>query len=277
MSDPVAAAPQPTAQETPAPNPNLHKVKIDGAELEVPYEELVSGYQTRKASDKAFREGAEIRKQAEQLVQLLKSDPISVLADPRLGLDVRKIAEEYLAAQIGDELMDPKERELRDLKKWREAREKEDNEKLTRAQQEENDRLTQEHIGSYSNGIIEALESSQLPKNATCVKRMAYYMHEGLKRGLELSPKDVVGLVREDFENDFRSLYGSADGEVLLGLLGEEGANKIRKHDLSRLKQTGAYTAKQGVAAPKAARVEQKSKGISKDEWRQRMKEIARG
>lgn len=273
VTAPVPGSPPPTAPE---PAPNLHKVKVDGAEMEIPYDELIRDYQTRKASDKAFREGAQARKEAEQLVLMLKNDPISVLKDPRLGHDVRKLAEEYLAAQIGDELMDPKDRELRDLKKWKQDQDDAKANEAKTAKEKENAELTAHYTQEYSTAIVDVLQAGGLPKTPTCVKRMAYYMNEGLKRNLDLSPKDVVGLVRDDFIAEQRELYGNSDGDTLLSLLGEDVAAKIRKHDLSRLKQSGSITA--ASKAPRASREAPKeAKGISKDEWRERMKEYTRG
>lgn len=42
-----------------------HKVKIDGNELEVPYTELVAGYQLREASNKRFEEASRREKESE--------------------------------------------------------------------------------------------------------------------------------------------------------------------------------------------------------------------
>lgn len=243
-----------------------HRVKVDGNEVEVDLEELKRGYSHQQAANKILQEGKTARQQAEQLVQLLKSDPLAVLKDPRLGLNVRKLAEEYLAAEIGDELMDPKDKELRDLKRWKEEREGEAN----RAKEEEENARQQElrskYVNDYSASIVEVLEAGGLPKNPVCVKRMAYYMQEGLKRGIELSPRDVVPLVKEDYMEEQKALFGSADGDSLLSLLGEDVAAKIRKHDLSRLKSSGTISTKK--AAPRAQVHNEKPKGLTKDEFR---------
>ncbi len=93
-----------------------HKVKVDGQEIEVDEEELKRGYAHQKAANKKLQEGLRAKKQAEDFVKLLKTDPLKVLKDPRIGHDVRKLAEEYLASQLEDELLDPREKELRTYK-----------------------------------------------------------------------------------------------------------------------------------------------------------------
>ena len=84
----------------------MFKVKINGEDIEVSEEELKAGYQTRKASDEKFREAAMSKKQAEEFINLLRTNPRKVLSNPNLGIDVRKFAEEYLVEQMEDEMME---------------------------------------------------------------------------------------------------------------------------------------------------------------------------
>lgn len=253
------------------------KVKINGAEQEVSEKELLEGYQTRKAADEKFREAAMTRKQAEDFINLLKKDPAKVLTDPRLGIDARKWAEEYLLKQLEDEMLDPKEKELRQYKKQLEEIE---NEKKAAKEEQEKTRtaeLTAKYTEDFTKDITSALSTSGLPKTEHTVKRMAYYMHQGLKRGMDLKAGDVVDLVKNDYINEQKSLYSSMDGESLLSILGPEIADKIRKHDLSKLRNpnSGLKTPeKQPEGSPEHRKAAPK---VSKDEWREKMERIKRG
>lgn len=255
----------------------MFKVKVNGEEVEVDEDELKAGYQTRKASDEKFREAAMSKKQAEEFIHLLRTNPKKVLSNPDLGIDVRKFAEEFLVEQMEEEMMDPKDRELRDAKRQLEEIE---NEKKRIKEEEESKQaaqLKEKYSQEYQTSIVEALQTSGLPKSEHTVKRMAYYMHQGLKRGMNLGAKDVVSLVKQDYIDEQKALYSNLDGDMLVQLLGSDVADKIRKYDVSKVKgqrQEPKYPAKQpegGTPRPK------KSKKISKEDWKARMDRIKNG
>ena len=76
------------------------KLKVDGVESEYGEDEVIRYAQQGKAANKRFEEAATMRREAEQMVNLIKRDPRAVLEDPRIGLNFRQIAEEYLADQL---------------------------------------------------------------------------------------------------------------------------------------------------------------------------------
>lgn len=253
-----------------------YKVKVDGAEMEVDLQELLTGYQTRKSSDKAFREASMLRKQSEEFIHLLKTNPAKVLTDPRIGHDMRKLAEEYLAAQLEDEMMDPKDRELRDAKKQLQEIEEEKKRKAAEEEESRKTELRQKYAADYQSQILNALDKSGLPKSELTVKRMAYYLQQGLKRGYSLEAMDVVDLVRQDYISEQKALFGGLDGDALLSILGSDVADKIRKHDIAKLKNPH-----QGLRTPEkqpsgdSERPQKKS--LSKEEWKKKMERMKRG
>lgn len=129
-----ASSPQPeaTASETPAYAGTKHKVKIDSQEMEIPYEELVSGYQRRTASEKRFQEAARIKKEVDEFIGSLKSGDLSRLKGLGVPEDkIREFAERELTDYIRyEQLPDSEkaklaaERERDDYKKRLEEREK---------------------------------------------------------------------------------------------------------------------------------------------------------
>jgi hypothetical protein len=254
-----------------------YSVVVDGEKIEVTEEELLKGYQTRKASDKRFMEAAKEKKQAETFLRLLKENPLEVLKHPALGHDLRKLAEEYIYQELQKESMDPKERELLEYKE--KIRKYEDQERKTKEDMEAKDReeLKTKFAQDYHKDIIQALDKSGLPKSATTVKKMAFYLHQAAKRGYKVGAADVVDLVREDYTRELRDLYGSADGESLLSMLGEDVAAKIRNYDLKKVK--GSFPVnplgRDKQTAPKEERTRKKE--ISKDEWKERLQRIKDG
>lgn len=256
--------------------PRKFKVKYNDVEEEVDEQTLITGYQTRKASDQKFQEAAQMRQQAEQFIRLLKEDPIKVLSHPALGHDLRKLSEEYLAKQLQDELMDPKDREIRNMKQ--QLQEIEEQKKI-RAQEEELARhreLRQKYTDDYTKSITEALDKSGLPKSQVTVARMAYYMQMALQRGLDAPADQIVELVKQDYINEQKALYGALDGDVLIQLLGEELTNKIRKYDVAKLKTPQAP--KIGVDVKKSDDTpSSKAKKLSKNQWKEQLQKIKDG
>lgn len=253
------------------------KVKINGAEQEVSEKELLEGYQTRKAADEKFREAAMTRKQAEDFINLLKQDPAKVLTDPRIGVDARKWAEEFLLKQLEEEMLDPKEKELRKYKQQLEQLQAAEKQQKEAQEAARNAELTAKYTEEYTKDITSALETSGLPKNEATVRRMAHYMRQALSKGLEITAKEAVQLVKEEYTSEQKQLVSSLDGEALIAFLGPELANKIRKYDLAKLKNPAA-NAKTPEKQPESDPSKPKAKPkVSKDDWRERMERIKRG
>lgn len=282
---PVKTESEKKAAEIVKDNDNVEKVGakkysivIDGEKLEVSEDELVKGYQTRKASDKRFMEASQKTKQAEAFLSLIKNPATlkKVLADPLIGIDPRKWAEDLLYEELQLESMDPKDRELAEHKE--KLRRYEEQERRVKEEKEakDNEELKSKYAQDYHRDIIKALGDSGLPKSATTVKKMAYYLHQSASRGYKLAAADVVDLVREDYTREMRDLYGNADAETLLSLLGEDAGKKIREHDLKKIKQGFPKTVPRSDQNPtKEGRT--KKPEISKDAWRERLQRIKDG
>lgn len=265
-----------TEEVTAANEPKMYTVKVNGEELQVTEEELLQGYQTRKAADDKFREAAMTRKQAEEFINLLKTDPKKVLTNPSLGLDFRQLAEEFLVEQLEEEAMDPKDRELRDAKRKLEEYEAEKKRKAQEQEAAQAAELREKYTAEYQESIIDSLQSSGLPKTEHTVKRMAYYLHQGLQRGYNLKAADVVDLVKNDYIQEQKTLFSGLDGDELVNFLGDEVANKLRNHKVSQITQKNPP--KTPDTQPQGGNGRQKkSKKISKDDWKAKLERIKNG
>src|SRR5512138_624677 len=116
-------------EETPAQK--KYRLKVDGEEIEVDETELTRGYSRAKAANKKFEEAASMRKDMQSLLTQLKNDPLSVLTNPALGVDFKRIAEDFLIEQLRQEQMTPeqraiadKDRQLEQFKRTEEMRQK---------------------------------------------------------------------------------------------------------------------------------------------------------
>lgn len=249
-----------------------YKIKVNGKEYNVSLEEALKLAQKGVGADHRFNEAYKLKQQAEQIIHTLKTDPMSILLNPNLGVDFKKLAQEYLAKEIEREMMSPEQRELYETKeKLRQAEE----EKKSLAEKEDQARMSKlvEHYSSeYEKDIQATLQTSGLPKTRGTVKRLAYYMQKGLERGVELKAADVIDLVRADYIQEHNELYGSADGDTLLKLFGDPVLKKLMEANLKKVKSGGVPTP---TAKPKSgdepAILSTPIKKLDKDEWRREL------
>src|SRR5271165_3687465 len=88
------------------------KLKLDGADIELSEDEVVQLAQLSAGAQKRFMEASQSRKQTEDLLQFLKTNPIEAMR--RLGLDPRKISEEHLVSELKKEAESPEQKRIRE-------------------------------------------------------------------------------------------------------------------------------------------------------------------
>lgn len=85
------------------PSKYMVKVKVDGQELEMSLNDVVSGFQRKEASDKRFQEAARLRKEAEMLLQNKPQQTESVTHN-EVADDVKSSAKAVISSLLdGDE------------------------------------------------------------------------------------------------------------------------------------------------------------------------------
>lgn len=221
----------------------IRKMKLkdkEGKEFEVDEDEVKSTYLQRKehqqAANKILQEGKAARKQAEEFISMMKDPEKFWEVAKKMGHDDRKLAEEYLAKKLEVEMMDPRDRELKEAKD--KLRQIEDNEKQQKAQLEahRHEVMKKKFAADYTVQFTEALKESQLPATKAMVAEMAKYIGRSAKIGFAMTAKEAAQLVKEDLSLSIQRLTGEADGDTLLRLLGDQAANKIRAYDVAKIK-----------------------------------------
>ena len=260
---------EPTISEVAEEAMKKYKVKVDGEEREVDEKELISNYQLRKASDKKFTEANQARKQAEEFVRLLKTDPAKVLSHPSIGADVKKFAEDYLLKELQTEMMTPEQKEIAEYKHKLALYEEQEKKTKADSEQKAKEEVNLKYAEDYNKQITGALETSGLPKTEFTVQRMIYYMHNALSKGYELEAKDVTDLVKRDYIEDTKALYSGLDADALINIIGPEVAKKLRKYDLDKIKTPkNNITDTTNVKPKEGSGRTTKPKKLTKDQWR---------
>jgi hypothetical protein len=191
------------------------------------------------------QELAEFQKQAVEFIDQLKKNPRKILSDPNIGVDLKRIASEILQEEIENAKKSPeqleKEKLQMELKQLHEDRKREQEENKQRDFQ----RIQEQEYERYESQINSALESSDLPKTPYTVKKMADYMLLGLQNGMDVSPQEVLSLVREEMQNDLQEMFNVMPEEVIEKIVGKQTIDRLRKKNLQKAKQATAITKQQ--------------------------------
>lgn len=246
------------------------KLKSQGKTREVSDEaELVRLAQLGLGAHEKFQQAAGTRKQAEAILELLQKDPAKALSS--MGMDVRKLAEDYLVEEAKKLQMSPEERQKHELQQEIERlrNEKADIEK--QKQEERIQTLQAKYETDIQDQIIGAIDKYKLPKNPKTVSRIAEYMASALENGYEANALDVASRVRQDIEDEHKALYSQYNVEDLIALLGQDQLKKIRQYEVNKVKAKApsAPVKTAAVSTSKMVENEDKSKKkMSMDDFR---------
>ncbi len=195
------------------------------------------------AAQSKFDEASTQRKSIERIINMAKSNPVAALMDPELGLtpdQVRDSFEKWYHKQyIEPETLSPAEKKNRELQSQLERYQQEEQERKQKSENDEQEKLTTQQRGYLQNQIIEAMDTSGLPKTEFFVSRMAFYMRQNLVNGWDAPTDMIVRQVKNEFKNMLSSDFvQKADPATIIDFLGgDEFVNKLRRYDLQKLRE----------------------------------------
>jgi len=210
-----------------------YQLKIDGKEesfeLDLDNDEEVKKHlQMSRASSKRMQESTELRKATEKFIETLRSNPRKILSDPNIGVDIKKLAQEIIEEEISNSQKSPQELEKERLQKeLQELKEKYQTEEEDR-KKDEFERLQTQAEQKLDGDITQALDSSNLPKTPYTVKKMAEIMMLALQNDIDLSPQDVVPLLRKQMHQDIKEMF-SASSDELFEEMFKDNISRVRK------------------------------------------------
>jgi len=195
----------------------------------------------------------------------------------KMGHDPYQLAETYMGQELQKKLMTPEQRELEEYKAKVKKIEDMERQQLERQEQQRKAILTQHYLKEYNEQFPKALQEAGLPANKHTVAQMAKYISraasmknkDGSPGGYKLSPKETALMVLEDYRELHGSILKDADGDVLMAILGEDTANKIRKWDTGRLSNPEAKLHTPTQPSEHKPRERGQRKPLSHKEWRE--------
>lgn len=250
---PAAPAAPPEAQKVPTPAEIRRlKVKLDGADVELPEEEVIRLASLSGAAQKRFQEAAAEKKKVTEVLELLKNKPKEALA--RLGVNLKQFSEETLTEILKQEAETPEAKRAREAEdKLREYERKDKEAQTTAAEQkieaekqakiQETIQKEQALIKRFDGVFTEALSKAEVPKTPASVARMAQLQRVCIKKGYELDAAALAKIVKEDYDAEihgqitgYKTADGQLDGAKIMAFLGEDGINAIKRELIAKLK-----------------------------------------
>lgn len=223
------------------------KLKVNGKEIvedlpfEIPDDEKSKAWMTKqlqlgKAGQQSMSEKAALEKEVNAFVEMLKKNPRKILSDPNIGIDVKKLAAEIIEDEIENSKKSPEQLRAEKLEAELKALKEQQEEEKKVAQQKEFERIQQQEYERYDMLMSQALEKSDLPKSPYVVKKMADTLLLGLDKGLDLTPQDVLPIVREEILADIKEMFSVMPEEVIESIVGSEKINSLRKKKVAAAK-----------------------------------------
>jgi len=204
--------------------------------------------QMSKAAQRAMQEQGTQKNQIEAFFKNLKGNTAQVLLD--MGIDPVAFAAEQLELEIKKQQMSPEERKATELEQKYKKLEDESKRKEQEFKQREFEANRKQIHDRVENQMIAALDKSDLPHTPYVADRIAKYMLLGLQDPdgpVELTPEDVLPLVRQDILNDIQHTIKGMKPSDIEKFVGKEVFSDIRKNNINKIKQATPATAKAAI------------------------------
>ncbi len=261
MSDQVAAAPAPvtnvaptapastnttppSAEAAPSKKPDAgpqetYEVKVNGKIHKLTRDELIQKASLGYSAHEKFEESARQRKDVEKITSNLKKNPVEALMDPSLGLSeeqIRDAFEQWYANKfLPKEELSPKEKWERERESKLKKYEEEELKQKKAKEEEDRNQKTIKERDYLSNSIMNAIDSSGLPRTKHIASRIAFYMRENLLNGWDAPIDHIVDLVKQERKSSIQEDINTSTVEQLIEAF-PDLIKKIRQHDLQQLK-----------------------------------------
>jgi len=224
-----------SASPSEPPAPSTYKVKIDGQEVDVDLDTLLSGYQQAAASQARFQDAVKLQKQFDNIMSSAKSNPAELFQF--LGIDPKGWSEEYLLKQLEEELLTPEQKADRAAKQELEEYRRQAQEAKAKKEQEAQEAAYNRVVEEIDNDIAEAVKASGLKPSPRVIARIAEQMLANLEANGEVPKasdilKDVTNTTRKELSEFLEAL----PTEQLLSQLPKSVIDGLRKEFVRQTK-----------------------------------------
>lgn len=254
------AAPEPVK----ASNKKKYQLKANGKdreiELDFDNDDDVKKYLSKAiAADEKFQEAAMTRKQSEQLIEMLRTNPLAILKHPDLGIDVKALAQYVLNEELEDMAKSPEQKKLEEME--RRIKDYEDDKKRLEDEkrQAEMAKIESEAFQQLDDQIATALSKTSLPRSDYTIKRIADMMIDAVNAGYtDVTVEQIMPLVEDKVNRELQQMFEIAPDEVFEKLVNKKRLDAYRKSRVAKSKSAPAPTAKQVADTGNGVKAQQK-------------------
>lgn len=225
----------------------VYTLKVNGKEVKVPKSKLEMYAQLGLASDEKFKEAKRIREDADKILSTAKTEKSAIKSLMAAGYskqEARQIIEEELLKEYEYEDLSPEEKKRREmeeeLKKYKSKEEQDKAERENAAKSKEE----AEYFKKLDDELADAIKSSNLPKHPVFGKFALQYMASSASQDLDISAKDAMKLVEQDFLGVVQEVLSGLDAKTLKSWLGDKTLRSLREDAVSELKSKAPPFAK---------------------------------
>lgn len=210
-----------------------------------------------------------LEKDVVAFIQELKTNPRKALANPSIGVDVKKLAAEILQEELENAAKSPEQ--LKQEEYERKLKEYEEKEKTREEQlkQLERERAVEQAAQEFDMHISTTLDKFDIPHEPIAIKRIAELMSLEIKRGQMPNMEAIGALVEEEMNSDIRNYVKKLSHEKRLKILGEDIFEEDRKARVAKVKKA-PVTPKQvakDVQKVEEKKEEPKPKKTFREQW----------
>lgn len=215
------------------------RIKINGKEREVTLEELRREASKQMAADEKFKSAKQLNDEARQLKAAFESGNVvdALAKQGKTAKEIRTILEDHLLDIIDQENMDPKEKELKDLKKFKEQKDKEAAEEMSKKEAAKHAQEIERARARLETELVDAIKASNMPKNTTVFQKVAREMESALINGYEMSAAEAVKIVEQDMIEEYLAVLPQLGADRLKKALGKDMLKLIQEEQVRAVKE----------------------------------------
>lgn len=260
----------------------LVTLKVNGKEEKMPLREALKISRMEKASQAKMQEAAQLRLQAERVINLAKTNPKAFFQ--QTGIDPYDFAEMTLAEKYNELQMTPEQKKLMEYEqKVKQYEEREKQEKMTLAQRQKMEAESRMR-GDLEKDILDAWKESGLPAHKYFGARISAEMlssHAQKRAGYTdqvLSAKEAASIVKQQVVSELQSILLSVaktDPGAAQKMLGDELLKIFRDHDVKRVTgQSASKPSSQNRPAQAASGKQNANRPLTQKEWDEYFKKL---
>jgi hypothetical protein len=227
---------------------NKLKIKFNGKEMEetLPFdidddpkqiEYMQRMLQMNKLASHKSQEYSQLEREVMDFVEDLRQNPRKALSNPRIGIDIKKLAAEVLEEELENAKKTPEQLKIEEYERRMKELESEREERSKFEEQQRLEMMEQRAYEHYNSTLERTFKEHELPQNPYYVKKVASIMRTLVDNDIDPDASIIAKHVKEEGLTDLKQILGSTPEEQLEALFGDT-YEKMRKHRLSKAKKS---------------------------------------